>query len=94
MTATATWDHHDTVDDEFELALVLSRLLRQHPEVSPEHLARLVADAAESLANARIHHFLPVLVERRVTDALFDESSRTEPMTTANTRGPRADHHR
>jgi hypothetical protein len=63
---------------------VLTRLVRQHPEVSPEHVARLVADAAESLASARIHHFLPVLIERRVTDALFDEQSGIEPMTTAN----------
>jgi len=52
-----------------------SRLFRQHPEVSPEHLARLVADAAESLASARIHDFLAVLIERRVTDALVDEPS-------------------
>ena len=78
MSGTVTWEHHDAIHDELELALVLNRLLRQHPEVSPDHVGRLVSDAAESLATARIHHFLPLLIERRVTNELFDEQSKKE----------------
>lgn len=40
--------------------------------VPAEHVERLVADARERLAGARISAFLPILVERSVRNALAD----------------------
>jgi hypothetical protein len=78
VTGTAAWEHPDADHDELELLSVLNRSLRQHPEVSPDDVTQLVADAAESFAAARIHHFVPVLIERRVIDALRDERPKQE----------------
>ena len=59
------------VDSEVRaLDEVRHRLEKRYPTTSPENVELAVAVAYESLRNARIREFIPVLVEREAKDRL------------------------
>ncbi|HWU31538.1 MAG TPA: hypothetical protein VN108_01620 [Marmoricola sp.] len=60
-----------TADSEVRaLDQVRDRLEKQYPETSHENVELAIAVAYESLRNARIREFIPVLVEREAKDKL------------------------
>ena len=60
-----------TVDSEVRaLDQVRDRLEKQYPATSPENVRLAISVAYESLRDARIREFIPVLVEREAKDKL------------------------
>ncbi|HEX3786303.1 MAG TPA: hypothetical protein VHW44_00450 [Pseudonocardiaceae bacterium] len=55
---------------EGQLDAVTSRLARDYTSVSPRTVRSFVRDESDRFADARVHAFIPVLVERAVRDRL------------------------
>lgn len=49
---------------------VAQGLRRRFPHARPEEIARLLAEAHRSFDDRPVRHFVPLLIEREVTDAL------------------------
>jgi hypothetical protein len=58
------------VPDDRIVDEVVVRLATKFPEVNKDFLARRVWESLKSFVNPAIRDFLPVLVERRVTNEL------------------------
>ncbi|MVU78386.1 hypothetical protein GPX89_14170 [Nocardia sp. ET3-3] len=52
-------------DEATQIQLVQDNLISHHPEVPASVIAEMVAHAREALTDARIRHFVPLLIERR-----------------------------
>ena len=60
-------------------ALVVERLCRRFPTVPEGEVVALVQVIETSFVNARIHDFIPLLVEREARDVLAHAVSATAP---------------
>ena len=65
----SAWDMAGVPDDRIVDEVVV-RLATKFPEVNKDFLARRVWESLKSFVNPAIRDFLPVLVERRVTNEL------------------------
>jgi hypothetical protein len=61
-----------TEDDGTDLDQVVDKLAERYPDRSRESLRLEVEEAHRSFSGARVHGFLPVLIERRVRARLRD----------------------
>ena len=81
--------HHVTAGDtvDVQLAQLESRLLIQYAHQG-QHTEAAVRDqfqrAVQRFANARIRNFLPILIERAVTDELISTSGGRLPPSSTN----------
>ena len=61
-----------TVEPELSNALVVvaADLRARYPDAPPGLVRRCIDDALDRFRDARVRHFLPILIERRASDAL------------------------
>jgi hypothetical protein len=59
-------------DSETDLDQVVDKLAQRYPERSRESLRLEVEKAHRSFSGAKVHDFLPVLIERQVRASLRD----------------------
>ena len=66
------------VTEERDLVVeVVDALQPRLPEVAPESLRGMVADALGELGEVRVTTYLPIIVERRVRELIRDGSATT-----------------
>ena len=58
------------VTDENSAVDVVTRLARQFPHIARADIANLVADVQSTFDQARVRSFVPILVERSVSEQL------------------------
>ena len=70
-TTTST-ELHATLEPELSKALihVAASLRARYPTASPALVLHCIGIAFERFRDARVRHFLPILIERRASDAL------------------------
>ncbi|UFS98554.1 three-helix bundle dimerization domain-containing protein [Nocardia huaxiensis] len=52
-------------DEATQIQFVQQRLTERHPELSAGTIAAIVARARDAFTDAKVRHFVPLLVERR-----------------------------
>ena len=70
-----------TPDEEARAVIaVVDRLVGRFPDVRPEVVGETIATVHSQLRSARVHDFVPVLVEHRSVDLLRTITRRREPV--------------
>ena len=60
--------------EEALISEVQARLVAKFAQLSPDHVARAVAEAHARFEHSRVRDFVPLLVERRAGDDLFKQT--------------------
>ena len=55
---------------ELAITQILARILGRHPTAPPTLVQRCVDEAASHFRDARVQSYLPILIERRASDAV------------------------